>query len=182
MAFTTTGAVTKEQAVRHLAETTAMQEAALSELMTTEGQKMQMLISADDIQPQQLLRLNISYGLIVNAVIGWEVILQKKWDRILSLTSLREEAVLEDMIHSLVMHKMCLSQVLNAESGKLQIFLYRGQLTADRMPVLNNSIISLVETVSRLEVVLQSKLTALDGSLQESHGVGPQLPEGAFQR
>ena len=62
MPIITPGNSTCEQAVTNLIESVAMQENALSHILNAEGEKMQAIISMEDVTAGQLLSMNRSVG------------------------------------------------------------------------------------------------------------------------
>ncbi|MEG0545983.1 MAG: hypothetical protein RR552_02230 [Oscillospiraceae bacterium] len=70
-------------------------------------------------------------------------------------TVTREQAI-SDIIESVALEETGLSHILNAEGEKIQAVLKTG--TIDQMLAVNASVKSMVNSVSRLELVLQMKL------------------------
>ncbi|MEG1834511.1 MAG: hypothetical protein RRZ68_04190 [Oscillospiraceae bacterium] len=70
-------------------------------------------------------------------------------------TVTREQAI-SDIIESVALEETGLSHILNAEGEKIQAVLKSG--TIDQMLAVNASVKSMVNSVSRLELVLQMKL------------------------
>lgn len=78
---TTTAAINPRiQAVSDLFESIALQQAALSHILNAEGEKLQKVLSFDDIAPQTILLTNKSVESIVNAIANLETILKSKLD------------------------------------------------------------------------------------------------------
>lgn len=57
-----------------------MQQAALSHILNAEGEKLQKVLSFDDIAPQTILLTNKSVESMVNAIANLETILKSKLD------------------------------------------------------------------------------------------------------
>lgn len=78
---TTTAAINPRiQAVSDLFESIALQQAALSHILNAEGEKLQKVLSFDDIAPQTILLTNKSVESMVNAIANLETILKSKPD------------------------------------------------------------------------------------------------------
>ena len=63
-----------------------------------------------------------------------------------------------DIIQSVAMQETALSHILNAEGEKIQRFVNMEGLETNQLLTLNNSVQSLVNSISRLETILQAKL------------------------
>lgn len=70
-------------------------------------------------------------------------------------TVTRPQAI-SDIIESVALEQTGLSHILNAEGEKIQAAVANG--TIDQMLAVNKSVQSMVNTVARLETVLQMKL------------------------
>lgn len=78
---TTTAAINPRiQAVSDLFESIALQQAALSHILNAEGEKLQKVLSLDDIAPQTILLTNKSVESMVNTIANLETILKSKLD------------------------------------------------------------------------------------------------------
>ncbi|OUP59108.1 hypothetical protein B5F15_06490 [Butyricicoccus pullicaecorum] len=78
---TTTAAINPRiQAVSDLFESIALQQAALSHILNAEGEKLQKVLSFDDIAPLTILLTNKSVESMVNAIANLETILKSKLD------------------------------------------------------------------------------------------------------
>lgn len=78
---TTTAAINPRiQAVSDLFESIALQQAALSHILNAEGEKLQKVLSLDDIAPQTILLTNKSVESTVNTIANLETILKSKLD------------------------------------------------------------------------------------------------------
>ncbi len=63
-----------------------------------------------------------------------------------------------DMIESVALQETALSHILNAEGEKMQAFIKMPGVTSAQLMTLNQSVMKLVNSVSRLEMVFQAKL------------------------
>lgn len=72
-------------------------------------------------------------------------------------TNTREDSV-GDIIESIAMEERSISHVLNAEGEKLQAIINMQDTTAQQLLAANKSVQHTVESVSRLESALLSKL------------------------
>ena len=79
----------------------------------------------------------------------------------------RSQAI-TDLIVSVALQQAALSHILNAEGEKVQKILSFDDLTPETILQANRSVESMVNAVSRLEMILQSKLSTFDGCLCES--------------
>ena len=73
----------------------------------------------------------------------------------------REQAI-TDLIESIALQETALAHILNAEGEKMQAFIAITDITADQLLVLNKAVTSLVNSISRLEMLLQAKLEVFD--------------------
>ena len=96
MPIITPGNSTCEQAVTNLIESVAMQENALSHILNAEGEKMQAIISMEDVTAGQLLSMNRSVDQMGNAAARLEMILQAKVELAGQLCSLPEDILTEE--------------------------------------------------------------------------------------
>ena len=71
-------ATTRTQAVTDIIESVALEETALSHILTAEGEKIQKMVAMPDVTPEVLLATNKSVESMVNAVSRLEMILQSK--------------------------------------------------------------------------------------------------------
>lgn len=65
---------------------------------------------------------------------------------------------ISDIILSVALEQTGLSHVLNAEGEKIQKIVNAPGATIDQMLAVNKSVKSMVNTVARLEMILESKL------------------------
>ncbi|MDR1736134.1 MAG: hypothetical protein LBR85_04590 [Oscillospiraceae bacterium] len=72
-------------------------------------------------------------------------------------TGTREQAI-SDLIESVALQEAALSHILNAEGEKMQAILQNPGTTPDQFMRLNESVNKLVNGVTRLEMLFQSKL------------------------
>ncbi|MEG1848054.1 MAG: hypothetical protein RRX92_03015 [Lachnospiraceae bacterium] len=71
-------------------------------------------------------------------------------------TTIRTQAI-TDIIESVALEQTALSHILNAEGEKIQKVV-KDATTAEEMLAVNKSVQAMVGTITRLEMVLQSKL------------------------
>lgn len=86
---------------------------------------------------------------------------------IITSQSSRYNAV-TDIIQSVALEQAALSHILNAEGEKLQCMLASNCTTPDQILDTNNSVRSMVDSVAKLEMILQYKLSLFEGCLCES--------------
>lgn len=79
-------------------------------------------------------------------------------------TTTRSQAV-TDIIESVALQETGLSHILNAEGEKIQKVVAMSDVTPEVLMAVNKSVESMVGAVSRLEMILQSKLAVFDGCL-----------------
>ena len=83
---------------------------------------------------------------------------------ITSSTTTRTQAI-TDIIESVALQETALSHILNAEGEKIQKMVALEDVTPDVLLATNKSVESMVNAVSRLEMILHSKLSVFDGCL-----------------
>ncbi len=76
-------------------------------------------------------------------------------------TVLRCQAV-TDIIESVALEQAALSHILNAEGEKLQAVIAMQDVTKDDLLAVNKSVRSMVESITRLEMLLQAKLSLFE--------------------
>lgn len=76
-------------------------------------------------------------------------------------TITREEAV-GNIIESVAMEEAALAHILNAESEKLLAVANNPQSTAEDLMAVNKAVKSAITSITRLEVMLQGKLSMFD--------------------
>ncbi|MCH4284660.1 MULTISPECIES: hypothetical protein [Bacillota] len=72
------------------------------------------------------------------------------------------EQAITDLIESIAMQERALSHILNAESEKMQTVINMEGVTAQQLLQLNRSVEQMVNTATRLETILQTKLELVD--------------------
>lgn len=72
-----------------------------------------------------------------------------------------------DMIESVALEETALSHILNAEGEKLQKVIAMEDVTPEVLLATNKSVESMVSAISRLEMILHSKLSSFEGCLCE---------------
>ncbi|MEG1578345.1 MAG: hypothetical protein RR336_06240 [Oscillospiraceae bacterium] len=70
-----------------------------------------------------------------------------------------------DLIESVALQETGLSHILNAEGEKIQKFVGMSGVTAAQLLAVNSSVQATVDAVTRLEMVLQSKLNLFAGQI-----------------
>lgn len=70
-----------------------------------------------------------------------------------------------DIIESVALEETALSHILNAEGEKIQKMVAMDDVTPEVLLATNKSVESMVNAVSRLEMILQSKLSTFDGCM-----------------
>ena len=85
---------------------------------------------------------------------------------ITSSTTTGSQAI-TDIIQSVALEETALSHILNAEGEKIQKMVATQDVTPDVLLATNKSVESMVNAVSRLEMILQSKLSTFEGCLCE---------------
>ncbi|MEG0365822.1 MAG: hypothetical protein RR585_03240 [Coprobacillus sp.] len=84
----------------------------------------------------------------------------------------REEAI-TDIIESVALEETALSHILNAEGEKLQAVIAISGVSAETLLATNKSVKGMVDAVTRLEVVLQSKLALFEDCICERYTTQP---------
>ena len=79
-------------------------------------------------------------------------------------TTTRSQAV-TDIIESVALQETALSHILNAEGEKIQKVVAMSDVTPEVLMAVSKSVEAMVGAVSRLEMILQSKLAVFDGCL-----------------
>lgn len=79
-------------------------------------------------------------------------------------TTTREQAI-TDLIQSVALEETALSHILNAEGEKIQKMVAFPDVTPEQLLAANKSVESMVSAVSRLEMILQSKLNTFGDCL-----------------
>lgn len=76
----------------------------------------------------------------------------------------REDAI-TDIIQSIALEETALSHILNAEGEKIQAAVAMKEVSIDELIKINSSVESMVHAVTKLEAVLQNKLSLFGGCL-----------------
>ncbi|MBP1736326.1 MAG: hypothetical protein H6Q60_207 [Oscillospiraceae bacterium] len=76
----------------------------------------------------------------------------------------REQAI-TDLIESIALQETALSHILNAEGEKMQAVIAMEDVTPEQLLELNQSVEQLVGSITRLEMMLQSKLELFSAEL-----------------
>lgn len=63
-----------------------------------------------------------------------------------------------DIIESVALEQTALSHILNAEGEKLQAVIAINGVTSEQLLAVNDSVQSMVNSITRLEMILQAKL------------------------
>ena len=79
-------------------------------------------------------------------------------------TTTRGQAI-TDLIQSVALEETALSHILNAEGEKIQKMVAMPDVTPEVLLATNKSVESMVNAVSRLEMILQSKLSTFNSCL-----------------
>ena len=88
-------------------------------------------------------------------------------------TTTRTQAI-TDIIESVALQETALSHILNAEGEKIQKMVALEDVTPDVLLATNKSVESMVNAVSKLEMILHSKLSVFDGCLCQTAPVTEQ--------
>jgi len=72
-------------------------------------------------------------------------------------TGTRDQAI-TDLIQSVALQETALSHMLNAEGEKMQAIIAMPDVTQEQLMDMNASVYKLVNSVTHLEMILQSKL------------------------
>ncbi|MEG1584166.1 MAG: hypothetical protein RR131_06225 [Anaerovorax sp.] len=70
-----------------------------------------------------------------------------------------------DLIESVALQETGLSHILNAEGEKIQAFVAMPGVTPDQLLAVNQSVQDTVNAITRLEMILQSKLDLFSGQI-----------------
>lgn len=82
-----------------------------------------------------------------------------------------------DIIESVALQETALSHILNAEGEKIQKMVAMEGVTPEILLATNKSVESMVSAVSKLEMILQSKLSTFEGCLCESSAAAEPAEE-----
>ncbi|MEG1989993.1 MAG: hypothetical protein RR136_03265 [Clostridia bacterium] len=72
-------------------------------------------------------------------------------------TTTRDQAI-TDLIESVALEETGLSHILNAEGEKIQAALAIAGVTPDQLLAVNSSVQNMVNSITRLEMILQGKI------------------------
>ena len=78
MPVITASTTTRDQAITDLIQSVALEETALSHILNAEGEKVQKILSFDQLAPETILLTNRSVESMVNTVSNLELILADK--------------------------------------------------------------------------------------------------------
>lgn len=81
-------------------------------------------------------------------------------------TTTRAQSI-TDIIESVALQETALSHILNAEGEKIQKMVAMQDVTPEILLATNKSVESMVNAISKLEMILQSKLSVFDACLCE---------------
>jgi len=76
----------------------------------------------------------------------------------------REQAI-TDLIESVALQEAALAHIMNAEGEKMQAIIAMSNVTPDQLLELNNSVETMISAITRLEIMLQSKLELFSSEL-----------------
>lgn len=76
---------------------------------------------------------------------------------IISSDTTREQAI-SDIVESVALQQTGLSHILNAEGEKIQAVIAMEGVTVEEVLAVNASVQSMIESITKLEMMLQSKL------------------------
>ena len=75
--------------------------------------------------------------------------------------------VVGDIIESVALQESALAHVLNAESEKLMAVINSSTATSDQILAINQSVKTVINSISRLELLLQAKLDTFSSTICE---------------
>lgn len=76
----------------------------------------------------------------------------------------REQAI-TDLIESVALQETALAHIMNAEGEKMQAIIALPDVTPEQLLELNESVESLVNAITRLEIMFQAKLDMVSSGL-----------------
>lgn len=76
----------------------------------------------------------------------------------------REQAI-TDLVESIALQETALSHIINAEGEKIQVFTTAAGITPEQLLAANASVESMVDAITRLEMVFQTKLNLFAADL-----------------
>ncbi|MEG1711357.1 MAG: hypothetical protein RR054_05625 [Clostridia bacterium] len=71
-----------------------------------------------------------------------------------------------DLIESVALQETGLSHILNAEGEKIQAFVAMAGVTPAQLLSVNSSVQATIDSISRLEMILQSKLNLFSNAIK----------------
>ncbi|WP_102049151.1 hypothetical protein [Pygmaiobacter massiliensis] len=80
----------------------------------------------------------------------------------------RNQAI-TDLIQSVALEQAALAHIINAEGEKLQRFISCKSTDEETLLKVNKSVQDMLESVARVETILQAKLSLFDGCLCSEH-------------
>ena len=95
----------------------------------------------------------------------------------ITASSITREQAITDLIQSVALEEAALSHILNAEGEKIQKVVALPDVTPETLLAANKSVESMVNAVTRLEMILQSKLASFGGCLCENDGAAQPAAE-----
>ncbi|MEF9970904.1 MAG: hypothetical protein RSD32_06450 [Oscillospiraceae bacterium] len=72
---------------------------------------------------------------------------------------------INDIIESVALEETGLSHILNAEGEKIQAFVHMPGVTPDQLLAVNASVQATIDAVTKLDMILQSKLALFKGEI-----------------
>lgn len=90
-------------------------------------------------------------------------------------TTTRSQAI-TDIIESVALEETALSHILNAEGEKIQKMVAMEAVRPEVLLAANKSVESMVNAVSRLEMILHAKLSTFEGCLCQDDAGGDATP------
>lgn len=84
---------------------------------------------------------------------------------VISSSSTTRVQAITDIVESVALEQTALSHILNAEGEKIQKAVAMEKISTGDLLAVNKSVESMVNSVARLEMILQSKLSLFDGCL-----------------
>lgn len=88
-------------------------------------------------------------------------------------TTIEREQAITDIIESVALEQTALSHILNAEGEKIQKVVALSGVTPEILLATNKSVQTMVDTISKLEMILQSKLALFEDYLIATSATTP---------
>jgi len=76
----------------------------------------------------------------------------------------RDQAI-TDLIQSVALQEAALAHIMNAEGEKMQAIIGKSDVTSEELLTLNKSVESMINSITRLEMMLQAKLELFSAEL-----------------